>query len=71
MDPWKEYAAWEECRDAVRQWAELEGKSPQMSEDLVREAHRATQSVDAPFVLAAGVRFAAWVLETWWHMTRR
>jgi hypothetical protein len=36
MDPWKEYAAWQTGRDVVRQWAALEGKSPTMSEDLLR-----------------------------------
>ncbi|HJQ80991.1 MAG TPA: hypothetical protein VJ828_13610 [Lacipirellulaceae bacterium] len=34
MDPWKEYAAWQDGRDVVRRWAALEGKSPTMSEDL-------------------------------------
>jgi hypothetical protein len=36
MDPWKEYAAWQDGRDVVRQWAELEGKSPTMVEELLR-----------------------------------
>jgi hypothetical protein len=36
MDPWKEYAAWQDGRDAVRRWAALEAKSPTMSEDLLR-----------------------------------
>jgi hypothetical protein len=36
MDPWKEYAAWQDGRDVVRQWAALEGKSPTMSEELLR-----------------------------------
>jgi len=36
MEPWKEYAARQECRDAARAWAELEGKSATMSEDLYR-----------------------------------
>jgi hypothetical protein len=36
MDPWKEYAAWQTGRDVVRDWAALEGKSPTMSEDLLR-----------------------------------
>ena len=52
MDPWKESAAWEECRDAVRQWAKLEGKSAQMAEDLVRDqTQRAGRSVGAPTVV--------------------
>jgi hypothetical protein len=38
MDPWKENAAWQECRDAVRAWAALEGKSATMREDLYRSA---------------------------------
>jgi hypothetical protein len=36
MDPWKEFAALQSGRDRVRQWAALEGKSPSMSEDLLR-----------------------------------
>jgi hypothetical protein len=36
MDPWKEYAAWQDGRDVVRAWAALEGKSRTISEDLVR-----------------------------------
>jgi hypothetical protein len=36
MDPWKEYAAWQDGRDVVREWAALEGKSATMSEDLRR-----------------------------------
>jgi hypothetical protein len=72
MDPWKESAAWEECRDAVRQLAELEGKSAQMTEDLVRDrTQRAGRSVDAPMLFGAGVRLFAWLLETWWYLTRR
>ena len=72
MDPWKESAAWEECRDAVRQWAEWEGKSPQMAEDLVREYSQWTgRSVGTPLLLGAGVRLFAWFVETWWYLTRR
>jgi hypothetical protein len=37
MDPWKEYAAWQDGRDVVRQWAALEGKSATMSDDLLRD----------------------------------
>jgi hypothetical protein len=36
MDPWKEYAAWQDGRDVVRAWAASEGKSATMSEDLLR-----------------------------------
>jgi hypothetical protein len=36
MDPWKEYAAWQDGRDVVRRWAALEAKSPTMGEDLLR-----------------------------------
>jgi hypothetical protein len=72
MDPWKESAAWQEGRDVVRQWAVLEGKSPQMAENLVRDfAQQTAQSVDKPLLLAAGVRAAAWAIHTWWHISRR
>jgi hypothetical protein len=33
MDPWKELAAREECRDAVRAWAEMECTIAAMAED--------------------------------------
>jgi hypothetical protein len=72
MDPWKESAALQECRDAVRQWAELEGKSAQMAEDLVRDqTQRAGRSVGTHMLLGAGVRLFAWFVETWWYLTRR
>jgi hypothetical protein len=72
MDPWKESAAWQECREVVRQWAELEGKSPQMTEDFVRDfAEKTAQKIEKPLLLAAGVRAAAWAIQAWWHFTRR
>jgi hypothetical protein len=72
MDPWKEYAAREECRDVVRQWAELEGKSPQMSDDLVkRYAKQVAGSLDKSLAITAGVRAIAWAIHMWWHITRR
>jgi hypothetical protein len=72
MDPWKESAAWQECREVVRQWAELEGTSPQMTEDLVRDfAEQTAHTIDKPLLLAAGVRAAAWAIQTWWHILRR
>ena len=39
MDPWKEYAAWQDARDAVRRWALMEGKSATMSEELLQVYH--------------------------------
>ena len=72
MDPWKEYAALQECRDAVCQWAELEGKSTQMAEDLVREHSQWTDlGIGTHALLAACARFAAWAIETLWHVTRK
>ena len=72
MDPWKEYAALEECRDAVRQWAELEGKSRQMIDDLaLNYAERPARSLSTPVLIATSVRVAAWAAQTWWHITRR
>jgi hypothetical protein len=72
MDPWKEYAAREECRDVVRRWAELEGKSPQMIDHLIRTALKPpSDSLDRSLALVTGLRLTAWIVETWWHWTRR
>ncbi len=72
MDAWTPYAVREHCRDAVRAWAELEGKSPQMADDLIRRYNSpAAKCYDWRLVLGFGVRLAAWVFETWWHITRR
>ena len=72
MDPWKEFAVWEESRDAVRTWAELEAKSPQMADDLVRrQAEPAVRSRNWRLGLAFALRLTAWVVESWWQITRR
>jgi hypothetical protein len=72
MDPWKELAAREECRDAVRAWAELEGQSPPMVEDFVRSFRAPSiKNICWRLALGLGVKFAAWAYETWWHVTRR
>ena len=72
MDPWKECAALEECRDAVRRWAVLEGKSQQMIEDLtLSHVEPSTRSLGTTLLIATGVRAAAWAVQTWWHITRR
>jgi hypothetical protein len=72
MDPWKEYAAREECRDAVRDWAALEGKTPAMADDLLRRyAEQASHSIDTPLAVVEGARLVAWAIETWWNATRR
>jgi hypothetical protein len=71
MDAWVPYAVREHCRDAVLNWAELEGKSPLMTEHLVETSEKtASEQVGASFLVAAGFRLSAWVLETWWHLTR-
>jgi hypothetical protein len=69
MDPWKEYAAWQDGRDVVRRWAAMEGKSPTMSEDLCRgySPHRVRR------LLFAAVSFIAHVgasLAELWRMFR-
>jgi hypothetical protein len=72
MDPWKEFAAWVECRDAVRTWAELEAKSPQMADDLVQQyAEPTVRPRNWRLGLAFAIRFAAWIVESWWQITRR
>ena len=71
MDPWKEYAAYEERRDAVRVWADLEGKSPQMADDLARRyAPSAPTPRNWPLSIGMGVKLAAWFVECWWTITR-
>jgi len=65
MDPWKEYAAWEEGRDAVRQWAALEGKSRTMSDDLHRAHARVRQSKRPIAALSVIAHLGAWLLEIW------
>ncbi len=69
MDPWKEYAAWQDGRDVVRQWAALEAKSPTMSEDLLRGQSPLRRSK----LLLATVSFTAHVgasLAELWRMLR-
>jgi hypothetical protein len=72
MDAWVPYAVREHCRDAVRDWAELEGKSPQMTEYLIETAAKpAADRLGAAFFVAIGIRVAAWALETFWYLSRR
>lgn len=62
----------EHCRDAVRAWAELEGKSSPMADDLARRyAPPAANSYDWRLAIGFGLRLAAWAVEAWWHITRR
>jgi hypothetical protein len=72
MDAWEPFAVREHCRDAVRAWAELECKSPQMADDLIRR-YRWPEARQRNWRLAigVGVKLAAWVVESWWHITRR
>jgi hypothetical protein len=72
MDPWKELAARAECRDAVRKWAELEGKSPLMTEHLLQTCSAPSSGVlDKSIAIATGLRLTTWLLETWWYVVRR
>jgi hypothetical protein len=69
MDPWKEYAAWQDGRDVVRDWAALEGKSATMSEDLLRgyspRSGRRLFFGAVSFIAHVGVAFAEF-----WRMFR-
>jgi hypothetical protein len=66
MDPWKESAAWHECRDALRKWAELEGKSAAMREDLYRSGKTPLQPPPHTLVsLGISARLVAWAIEAW------
>jgi hypothetical protein len=72
MDPWKELAAWQDYRDAVRIRGDLEGKSPLMANDLAwRYALPAVKPLDTKLAITAVARLLAWAIETWWHVTRR
>jgi hypothetical protein len=72
MDPWKELAALEECRDAVRASAELEDSSPQAADVLMRQYNaQSLQIGNWQLAIGLGMKLAAWVYETWWHITRR
>jgi hypothetical protein len=72
MDPWKELAAREECRDAIRAWAELEGKSPLMVEDLTqRYTPLPPRKFEWRLAFGFGVKLLVWLYESWWHITRR
>jgi hypothetical protein len=63
MEPWQCIA---ERNDAIRKWAELEGKSPQMSDDLYRGyAEPAEEPQDRPPAVGLWARLAAWALEVW------
>ena len=65
MDAWHCIA---ERNDAIRRWAELEGKSAQMTEELYR---RRVASIDRrvywPVTVALLLRLAALVAEIWWR----
>jgi hypothetical protein len=69
MDPWKEYAAWQDGRDVVRDWAALEGKSSTMSDDLL-QCHSPQRRFN---LLPAALGFIAHVAATFselWRMFR-
>lgn len=72
MDAWEAYAEQEYWRNAVRDWAKLEGKSPQMTDDLAQRYELpAGQAFRWQFGLELGLRIAAWLVETWWYFTSR
>lgn len=72
MDPWKELAAREECRDAVRAWAELENNRRPVADDGVpRYTLPAQRTFNWRIVFGVAAKLAAWLYESWWHLTRR
>ena len=71
MDAWEPYAVREHCRDAVLAWAELEGKSPEMVDDLIQEFRPAANRPRDWTGLALGIKLLAWAAEAWWQITRR
>ena len=55
--------------DAVRRWAELEGKSETMSEDLYREhTLRPMPSVKSRVRISVLGEFVVVAIEAWWHV---
>ncbi len=65
MDAWQCIA---ERNDAIRRWAELEGKSPQMSDELYRRrVAMLDRRVYGPVTVGLVLRLAAWVAEIWWQ----
>jgi hypothetical protein len=72
MDPWKELAAREECRDAIRAWATRTSKRSTTVDDHAK-SHSTTgrSSVDWRFAIGLAAKLAAWMYESWRHITRR
>jgi hypothetical protein len=69
MDPWKEYAAWQDGRDVVRAWAALEGKSATMSEDL-RRGHSPQCRRNALLAAASFIAHIGASIAELWRMFR-
>jgi hypothetical protein len=66
MDVWEPYAVREHCRDAVRAWAELEGKSPEMTDDLSqRYSLPTTPTSDLSMLAAVVIRLTSWLLQVY------
>jgi hypothetical protein len=65
MDPWKEYAAWQDCCDVVREWAALEGKSTTMSEDLLRNCAPRRRFKPLLAALSVIAHVSASLIELW------
>jgi hypothetical protein len=66
-DSWANHRAQQRPIDAARQWANLEGKSATMREDLYLRCWQvhARHAMKAP-AFALLVDFAAWLHVTWW-----
>lgn len=66
-DSWTDHRAPQLPNDSLRQWANLEGKSPTMRDDLYRRCWQdhARRALKAP-AFNVLVDFAAWLHVTWW-----
>lgn len=68
MDHWEAYVrSQERVLDPVRQWADLEGKSPTMSEDLYRSQTAPTNARVRLFAtFATGAKLVVSALKAWY-----
>jgi hypothetical protein len=71
MDPWKELAALEDCRDAVRTVSKLGGRRP-LTDDVCRRRNidRKTPG-DALGVLGLAAKLITFAVEVWRVFGRR
>jgi hypothetical protein len=72
MFPWQLLSPRADCDDEIRRWADLEGKSATMRDDLYRE-HAPQPTLDRKPKARIGVlgELVIVVLEAWWHIRSR